>query len=151
MPLEDLEAAGVVGRSGLANLASRNLSRGRTYQLPSDQDRARVILAQLEADAVLQSVYRLEGAAEATVPGAVEDFVLGADERTRGTLGLNETPLWYYVLQEADEFGFSFAGTVAGLPDTLVRVPEDEAGGGVRTGATLGPSARPLWARRCSG
>ena len=145
-PLGDLEAAGIVGRGGLSNLASRNLSRGRTYLLPSGQDLARVILTKLEQDGVLRSVYQVgseAGEGGAAPQATAADFVLPADGTTRGTLGLNETPLWYYILQEADEFGFSFEEAVGGLPTALrlVAAPgeEGQAEDGVVTGATLGP------------
>ena len=165
VPLGDLAAANIVGQGGLSNLASRNLSRGRTYLLPSGQDLARVILARLEADGVLRDVYQLAPEAggsgdeggDPVPPATAADFVLAPDARTRTTLGLKETPLWYYILQEADEFGFSFEEAVAGLPGSLQRVtsPEEEGGEGepaadatamadegapgVVTGATLGP------------
>lgn len=69
--------------SNPSSLAARNLSRGRTFRLPSGQ----AIAGQMVRDGLL---------AEADVLPVHGDIA---------AQGLKETPLWYYVLQEAQELG----------------------------------------------
>lgn len=155
-PLTVLDRVGVVPPTHLGVLASRNLSRGRTYMLPAGQTLARLVLSRLDERGVLQNIY----------PGGntVEDYVLPADETTRETLGLGVTPLWYYVLQEADTFGATweqgaaaresaFAGAseavrLTGLPEAvgLDAGGLQETSGRARgsSGATLGPVGATL-------
>ncbi len=153
-PLSQLVAAGIVGAGGQGNLAARNLSRGRTYLLPAGQTLAQVILAKLEERGVLGTIY----------PGgrSAADYILPADDVTKESLAINVTPLWYYVLQEASEYGASFDSNVRresaggatasaadigmmGLPDTVALTAGAQresarGGGGTRMGgATLGP------------
>lgn len=151
-PLSELVAAGIVGPGGQGNLAARNLSRGRSYLMPAGQTLARAILAKLEERGVLETVY----------PGgtAAEDYVLPADATTREVLGLNVTPLWYYVLQEAATYGAAFDSNVrresstggtadiamTELPTAIALAPPRHessgagaSGAGQGGGATLGP------------
>lgn len=149
-PLTKLERVGIIGPGGLGNLASRNLTRGRTYMLPSGQDLARRILQRLEQRGVLQDVYPSGGT-------TAEDFVLPADPTTENTLGIGTTPLFYYILQEADRFGAAHDAnrprteSTTGAEASLVTLPEavglmpertqaeKESGGTATGGATLGP------------
>lgn len=69
--------------SNPSSLAARNLSRGRTFRLPSGQAIARLMVEDgLVADTDVLPVH--------------------ADVTAKG---IKETPLWYYVLQEAQELG----------------------------------------------
>lgn len=68
-----LHLVGVVPSDDLGSLAGRNLNRGRTYRLPSGQ--------QLAERMGLESI--------------------PADEVIKTSLVVEETPLWYYILQEA--------------------------------------------------
>ncbi|MBJ3774707.1 peroxidase family protein [Acuticoccus mangrovi] len=146
-PLAHLHRVGVVGPGGLGNLASRNLTRGLTYQLPSGQALAAVILQRLAERGVLDKVYPSDGA------DGVEDYILPADAVTRETLALGVTPLWYYILQEANAFGASYDANVPGAeslaqdPGAAMALPAavslsrsaQEARVRHTTGATLGP------------
>jgi len=69
-----LDKVNVVPPGGLGSLAARNLNRGRVYRLPSGQSIAKAM-------------------------GEAHVF---ADEDTIQTLAVEQTPLWYYILQEAD-------------------------------------------------
>ena len=68
-----LHEVGVVPSDDLGSLAARNLNRGRIYRLPSGQ--------QLAEYMELKSI--------------------PADDDVKSTLVIEETPLWYYILQEA--------------------------------------------------
>lgn len=81
-PLFKLVEAGVVPAGDVESLAARNLNRGRTFRLPSGQMVARAM-------------------------GLPPELILEADPVTRETLGVDETPLWYYVLQEAKQQGIT--------------------------------------------
>ena len=71
--LFNLDRFGVVPSDDLGSLAARNLNRGRIYRLPSGQKLAkRMGLKSIPADDVVKS-----------------------------NLVIEETPLWYYILQEA--------------------------------------------------
>jgi Animal haem peroxidase len=117
-PLGKLDKSNVVGAGGIGNLAQRNLSRGRTYRLPSGQDLACQILAKLDQRHVLERIYRLEDkpdeketfacADKAGNRAAYSDYALAADQTTEQVLALRRTPLWYYILQEAGVFGGPF-------------------------------------------
>ncbi|MGI9382332.1 MAG: peroxidase family protein, partial [Methyloligellaceae bacterium] len=103
--LHDLGAINVVARRDLVSLPARNLSRGRTLRLPSGQAVAERILRALQARGSLGfwPAHTWRG----RVPGAAtwDAFLLTPDQHTRRLLGTAETPLWYYVLQEAAQFG----------------------------------------------
>ncbi len=73
-----------------SSLAQRNLLRGRVFRLPSGQSVAR----RMAADGVIDV-----------------GEVLEPDEATRRS-GMKDTPLWYYVLQEAGESGGDRLGPV---------------------------------------
>jgi Animal haem peroxidase len=117
-PLGDLVTANVVGAGGLGNLAQRNLTRGRTYRLPSGQDLACLMLGKLHKRGALDKIYRVEGELKPEEQFACigengkeepySAFVLAADPDTAATLALRRTPLWYYILQEASVFGGPF-------------------------------------------
>lgn len=151
-PLADLGGAGVVG-AGEVNLASRNLNRGRTYRLPSGQDLARLIVHRLIEQRSL-GAYGIEEDEYDERDALFERLVLDADDRVRTTLVLSKTPMWFYILQEAAEFGIAETmegdgvAMLAPLPSKLA--PPTEAGDGVAAasngdatnkaaGAVLGP------------
>ncbi|MBI1383817.1 MAG: hypothetical protein GC150_02770 [Rhizobiales bacterium] len=75
-----LHEGGVVPPGDVVSLAARNLNRGRTYQLPSGQAVARAM-------------------------GLPRSLILAPDRATVDNLGVRETPLWYYILQEAKQQG----------------------------------------------
>lgn len=96
-PLETLDIPGITPGGGLSNLAARNLSRGRTYRLPSGQDLAGVILNKLNQQGSL-AAYGFDAG------GDIEDLILPPDDAISSTLITTETPLWYYIIQEASCF-----------------------------------------------
>jgi len=69
-----LDRANVIPQGDLGSLAARNLNRGRVYRLPSGQD----------------------------IATAMGIAPVSADATTINTLAFGQTPLWYYILQEAD-------------------------------------------------
>ena len=96
-PLETLNIPGVTPEGAQGNLAARNLSRGRSYRLPSGQDLARIIIDALDKQGSL-------GAYSINENGSKSDLILPADKETEETLITSETPLWYYIIQEASCF-----------------------------------------------
>jgi hypothetical protein len=98
--LHQLHRNHAVGQKDLGSLPARNMQRGRVFYLPGGQTTAERILPALESRGVLRAEYggRREG---------WQAFLLPPNERTRKYLGPEETPLWYYVLQEAEVFGIS--------------------------------------------
>ncbi|MEL6746264.1 MAG: peroxidase family protein [Pseudomonadota bacterium] len=84
-----LDLADVTPAGEVPSLASRNLNRGQIFSLPSGQAIARAM-------------------------GLSDAFILQADRATRSILGTQETPLWYYVLQEAKQQGIAPVAAVAG-------------------------------------
>jgi hypothetical protein len=130
-PLETLDIPGVTPTGALGNLAARNLSRGRTYRLPSGQDLARVITRVLERQGSL--------AAYTSVTGS-DDWLVPADDNTKEALITDETPLWYYILHEAS--CFETGEQRSGVPMKIARVGGTEdasACGQSGTGNVLGP------------
>ena len=98
-----LDKVNVVPAGEPGSLASRNLNRGRVYRLPSGQDIA--------------------------VAMGVKTPVL-ADEATVSTLALSETPLWYYILQEASHVHTTWNSSY----NMIVEIPPGEdAGAGSET------------------
>lgn len=102
--LHQLHHANVVGPKDQGSLPARNLQRGRVFFLPSGQAVASEILPVLEQRGVLDGRYGGKGRKG---PGGWEAFLLPPNDRMRYFLGGEETPLWYYVLQEAEVFGVS--------------------------------------------
>jgi hypothetical protein len=100
--LHNLHRTAVVGPADLGSLPARNLQRGRAFYLPSGQAVAERILPVLEARGALKGEY---GGRKGH--GGWQSFLLPPNDRTRYFLGDEETPLWYYVLQEAEVFGIS--------------------------------------------
>ncbi len=94
--LHHLDRVGVTG-SDEPSLAARNLNRGRIFHLPSGQSLARVILPELAKRGLLKSW-------QVQTPDDWEKLVIAPDALTVASLGQVETPLWYYVLQEAAAF-----------------------------------------------
>ncbi len=88
-----LVEGGIVPPGDVASLASRNLNRGKTYSLPSGQALARVM----------------------KIPTR---NIVSADIATRTILNLKETPLWYYILQEAKQQGVE---AISSVPHSLVK------------------------------
>jgi hypothetical protein len=103
--LFNLNLTNVVGAAELGSLPARNLQRGRIYYLPSGQAIASQILPVLEARGVLPGGY--DGGRGPGYRPRWQDFLLPPNDRTRYFLGDVDTPLWYYVLQEAEAFGVS--------------------------------------------
>ncbi len=101
--LHHLDFSNAVGMGEVNSLAARNLARGKTLHLPCGQEVARIVLPVLQARGLL-------GKAGPDYHGRHGDefwrtFLLPPDDRVRHFLGDAETPLWYYILQEADTFG----------------------------------------------
>jgi len=96
--LHELHVSRVVGIDEVTSLAARNLARGRTTHLPTGQDVAKIILPALQERGLL-------GKAQGYERDSWRAFLLPPDRRTRYFLGEAETPLWYYILQEASIFG----------------------------------------------
>jgi hypothetical protein len=104
--LHELHRANVVGPKDQGSLPARNMQRGRVFFLPSGQAVASEILPVLEQRGALDGRYDGKGHGRKG-PGGWEAFLLPPNDRTRYFLGGEETPLWYYVLQEAEVFGVS--------------------------------------------
>ncbi|MGI9404952.1 MAG: peroxidase family protein [Hyphomicrobiaceae bacterium] len=103
--LHQLGRSQVVSRDELVSLPARNLSRGRTFRLPPGQAVATRILPALHARGLLPNDWI---GTSRTKHGRKPDwthYVLEADQRTRRLTGQSATPLWYYLLQEAEQFG----------------------------------------------
>jgi hypothetical protein len=100
--LHRLHFPGIVGMRDVTSLASRDLARGKSLQLPSGQQIARIILPALAERGLLG-----KGNWNGEHGGGEywRAFFLQPDERTSYFLGEAETPLWYYVLQEASLLG----------------------------------------------
>jgi hypothetical protein len=101
--LHTLHRAGAVGPSDLGSLSARNLMRGRAFYLPSGQSVAERVLPVLDARGALRGDY---GSGRKD-HGGWQAFLLPPNDRTRHFLGNEDTPLWYYVVQEAEVFGIS--------------------------------------------
>jgi hypothetical protein len=102
--LHRLNQVGAVGPRDLGSLPARNLQRGRIFYLPSGQAVAARMLPVLDARGALG---RINGGRPGFYPNGWQAFLLPPNARTRYFLGPEETPLWYYVLQEAEVFGIS--------------------------------------------
>jgi hypothetical protein len=101
--LHRLHFSHVVGLHEVTSLASRNLARGKTMHVPSGQEVAKVVLPVLEARGLLGEG---DPASRSRYGGELwRAYLLPPDERTAYFLGEGETPLWYYILQEASIFG----------------------------------------------
>ena len=83
-----LSHGGIVPPGDVESLASRNLNRGRVYGLPSGQAVARAM-------------------------GLRRELILEADGATVDNLGVKETPLWYYIVQEAKQQGIRPVDAIA--------------------------------------
>ncbi|MGI9521087.1 MAG: peroxidase family protein, partial [Hyphomicrobiaceae bacterium] len=103
--LHDLGRSRVVGRRDVISLPARNLSRSLTFRLPSGQAVASRILPVLYKRGVLSADWLKRTGAKYRRSGQWKSYVLHADKRTRGYLRADESPLWYYMLQEAEAFG----------------------------------------------
>lgn len=123
-PLGILHQVDVIPTDGEGNLAARNLSRGRTYRLPSGQDLAEKILKKLSGrgDDFFKKIYQANDGSS-----SYDHFILEADDTTTSVLGLNNTPLWYYILQEAKVFGYSFTSTIGYSSDKTVTSRSDKS------------------------
>jgi hypothetical protein len=110
--LHQLHFSNVVGMHDVTSLASRNLARAKSLYVPSGQDVARIVLPALQSRGLLgkgDGDYRSRGEDEFW-----RAYLLEPDERVRYFIGEADTPLWYYILQEASLFG---------LPTRLRAVP----------------------------
>ncbi|MEM9029916.1 MAG: peroxidase family protein [Pseudomonadota bacterium] len=92
----------VVGRHDVTALPARNLIRGQAFRLPSGQAIASIMLPALERRGILTRYDTTNGGHD-THDWA--SFILKPGQRTRDILGSDETPLWYYILEEAAVFG----------------------------------------------
>jgi hypothetical protein len=109
--LHRLHFSNVVGMHDVTSLASRNLARAKSLYIPSGQQVARIVLPALEARGLLG---KGDGDRSGDEDEAWRAYLLEPDERVRYFLGEADTPLWYYILQEASLFG---------LPTHLRAVP----------------------------
>jgi hypothetical protein len=98
--LHKLHISAVVGMGEVSSLPARNLARSKVVHLPSGQEVARQILPALAARGLLGK--RRDEGYDSEEWRA---FLLPPDERTAYFLGESDTPLWYYILQEASIFG----------------------------------------------
>ena len=101
--LHNLGRVGVTGND-VVSLAARNLNRGRIYRLPSGQDLAKKILPKLQQRGILKSWVVANPDSKQSVKLSWQDFIQNPDSMTTNILGHVNTPLWYYVLQEAAAF-----------------------------------------------
>lgn len=101
--LHRLNFSNAVGKNDLGSLAARNLIRGKTLQLPSGQVVAERMLPVLQERGLIgQGGYGPRAGAHGE---AWRAYVLPPSDRVRYYLGRAESPLWYYILQEASAFG----------------------------------------------
>ena len=101
--LHRLNFSNAVGKNDLGSLAARNLVRGKTLHLPSGQSVAERVLPVLQERGLIgQGGYgpRKGGHGEGW-----RAYVLPPSERVKYYLGNADSPLWYYLLQEASVFG----------------------------------------------
>ncbi len=143
-----LSSANVVGPAEVADLPVRNLQRGRVFYLPSGQAVAEQILPVLASRGALPGGYG-GGDGQGRYAGGWQNFLLPPDERTRYFLQGEETPLWYYVLQEAGLFGMSrnlaytpaYGAPYRGRPplEPVAYEPGPRRGYGGDGGNSLGP------------
>ncbi len=94
--LHHLDKVGITGAAH-PSLSERNLIRGRSFRLPSGQSLARVILPELAKRDILKT-WGVSNAANWS------SLVIAPDAQTSNVLANAETPLWYYILQEAASF-----------------------------------------------
>ena len=103
--LHDLGRSRVVDRNDVVSLPARNLSRGKTFRLPSGQAiAARVLPALYNRGLVTGTNISRSSRSRGNGP-AWSSFILRPDQRTRSFIRNGQTPLWYYIVQEADRFG----------------------------------------------
>jgi len=101
--LHRLNLSNAVGKHDLGSLAARNLIRGKTLHLPSGQEVAERVLPSLQQRGLIgQGGYGPRAGGEGEGWRA---YVLPPSKRVRYFLGNADSPLWYYVLQEAGAFG----------------------------------------------
>jgi hypothetical protein len=101
--LNRLNFSNAVGKQDLGSLAARDLVRGKTLQLPSGQSVAERILPVLQQRGLIgQGGY---GPRAGGYEEGWRAYILPPSDRARYYLGDAESPLWYYVLQEASVFG----------------------------------------------
>ena len=103
--LHDLGRSRVVDRNDVVSLPARNLSRGKTFRLPSGQAIAARMLPALYNRGLMARVDSSRASRSRSRGPAWSLFVLRPDQRTRSFIRNGQTPLWYYILQEADRFG----------------------------------------------
>ncbi|MGI9424242.1 MAG: peroxidase family protein [Hyphomicrobiaceae bacterium] len=103
--LHDLGRSRVVGRNDVISLPARNLMRGKTFRLPSGQAIATRILPVLFDRGLIaeRSAYGSRDVQRRTAGWSA--YVMRPDKRTSSIVRHGETPLWYYILQEAAVFG----------------------------------------------
>lgn len=132
-------------RRGAPNLAAGILVAGAHARLPDGQQVAQKLLPELRRRGLLY-LWQSPDGSHGDEDSIWRQYVLAPDRPTRETLGRDGTPLWYYVLQEAEalgaasEFGHSaqpYAQSVRtaarSRPDRRVNATAAEGGN------TLGP------------
>ena len=101
--LHSLNLSNAVGRNDLGSLAARNLLRGKTIHLPSGQSVAERVLPVLQERGLIgQGGY---GPRAGGHGDGWRAYILPPSERVKYYLGNADSPLWYYILQEASAFG----------------------------------------------
>jgi len=101
--LHGLSFSHAVAPHELGSLAARNLIRSKTLHVPSGQAVAKLILPRLEERGLF--AYGRHGDHEGYDGELWREFLLPPDDRTEYYLGNAKTPLWYYIVQEAETFG----------------------------------------------
>ncbi|MEM7620431.1 MAG: peroxidase family protein [Pseudomonadota bacterium] len=100
--LFQLARANAISDNRVVSLPARNLLRGDTLSVPSGQSVAHHIIPLLYEKGLLQNH-------RANFHGAVASswrkYILPPDQHVRRILKRHETPLWYYILQEAEFLG----------------------------------------------
>src|SRR5690606_16016123 len=98
--LHHLDLVGALGEGELGSLPARNMIRGAMYRLPPGQAVAREILPVLAKRGVLSYWDEAFG-----FDGDWRAYWLPESDLVRRTLGKVGSPLWYYILHEAELFG----------------------------------------------
>lgn len=103
--LHNLDEADMGRADEPGSMPARELMRGRFFNLPSGQAIAEKVLPALQQRGAL-NIWRTGVREKYAKHGqAWYPFWLPPDKRTQEVLGIVGTPLWYYVLQEAETFG----------------------------------------------
>ncbi len=91
-------------RRGSPNFAAGILMAGANARLPDGQQVAQKLLPELRRRGLLY-LWQSPDSSQGDEDSIWRQYVLAPDRPTRETLGRGGTPLWYYVLQEAEAVG----------------------------------------------